>query len=120
MDVEIDKTITVGGSNIELGSALVERARSGLAKIAARYFGRITQAAVHFTRDGINYRCTVNMHPGGLALMSAEAQHKDPYVALNLATGRLAKQLRRSKRALHDDKPTAYKGMDEVSRRRRS
>lgn len=118
MDVEIDKEITVGGSNVDTGTALGERARAALNKVASRYFGRITTAGVHFTREGINYRCSVTLQPGGVPMMSAEAQHKDPYAALNLAITRLGKQLRRTKRALHDEKPGAGpKGMSEVSGR---
>lgn len=116
MDVEIDKAITVGGSNVEIGSALGERARDALGKLASRYFGRITAAGVHFTREGINYRCSVTLQTGGVPMMTAEAQHKEPYAALNLAVTRLGKQLRRTKRALHDEKPGAGpKGMSEVS-----
>jgi ribosomal subunit interface protein len=118
MDVEIDKAITVGGSNVETGTALGQKAREALSKIASRYFGRITAAGVHFTREGINYRCSVTLQSGGVPMMSAEAQHKDPYAALNLAVTRLGKQLRRMKRALHDEKPGgAPKGMIEVSGR---
>jgi len=118
MDVEIDKAITVGGSNIETGTALGQRAREALNKLASRYFGRITAAGVHFAREGGNYRCSVTLQPGALPMMSAEAQHKDPYAALNLAITRLGKQLRRMKRARHDEKPSAGpKGMSEVSGR---
>ena len=42
MQVAIDKAISVGSSNVEVGEALAERARAALSELAAKYFGRIT------------------------------------------------------------------------------
>ncbi len=117
MEVAIDKAITVGSSNVEIGEALAERARSALSDLASRYFGRITTGSVHFGREGIDFRCSVNMQCGGVPMMSAEASHKDPHVALTVAIDKLGKQLRRAKRGLRDEKSGhGAKGMPEVSR----
>jgi len=117
MDVLIDKAITVGSSNVEIGEALAERARASLSDLASKYFGRITTGSVHFGREGIDYRCCVNMQCGGAPMMSAEANHKDPHVALAVAVDKLGKRLRRAKRGLRDEKTGASpKGMPEVSR----
>ena len=104
MDVAIDKAITVGGSNVEIGEALAERARAALWELASRYFGRITSGSVHFGRDGLDFRCSVQMRCGGVPMMSAEARHRDPHVALAVAVDKLGKQLGRAKRSLRDDK----------------
>lgn len=104
MEVAIDKAITVGSSNVEIGEALAERARSALAELASRYFGRITTGSIHFGREGVDYRCSANMQCGGVPMMSAEASHKDPHVALAAAIDKLGKQLRRAKRELRDSK----------------
>ncbi len=117
MDVLIEKAITVGSSNVESGEALAERARTSLRELASKYFGRITTGSVHFGREGIDDRCTANMQCGAIPMMSAEASHKDPHVALAVAVDKLGKQLRRAKRELHDSKlGHGPKGMPEVSR----
>ncbi len=117
MEVVIDKPITVGSSNVEIGEALAERARTALAELASRYFGRITTGSAHFGREGLDFRCSVNMQCGAVPMMSAEASHKDPHVALAVAIDKLGKRLRRAKRGLRDKKFGAGpKGMPEVSR----
>jgi len=117
MDVLIEKAITVGSSNVEIGEALADKARAALTDLASKYFGRITIGSVHFGREGIEYRCTANMQCGAIPMMSAEVSHKDPHIALAVAVDRLGKRLRRTKRELHDSKPGhGPKGMPEVSR----
>jgi ribosomal subunit interface protein len=115
MDVAIDKAVTVGSSNVELGDVLTQRARQGLVELASKYFGKLTTAAVHFTREGINYRCSVNLQAGGLPMVASEAQHKDAYAALDLALDKAGKQMRRMKHERRDDKPERHdKGIPEV------
>ena len=105
MRVEIDREVTVGSSNIDLGQALIESAREGVIELASKYFGKITTGSVHFARDGINYRCSVNIQPGGLEMASAEAQAKDAHQCLEAALDKVGKQLRRMKRSLREDRP---------------
>ncbi|HVB89032.1 MAG TPA: HPF/RaiA family ribosome-associated protein [Beijerinckiaceae bacterium] len=105
MHVEIDREVTVGSSNIELGQALIESARRGVLELASKYFGKITSGSVHFTREGMNYRCSINIQPGGLEMASAEAQAKDAHLSLDAALEKVGKQLRRMKRSQRDDKP---------------
>lgn len=105
MRVEIDREVTVGSSNIELGQTLIESARKGVLELASKYFGKITAGSVHFSRDGVNYRCSVNVQPGGLEMASAEAQAKDIHQSLLAALEKVGKQLRRMKRSQRDDKP---------------
>jgi len=98
------KNITVGSSNVEIGEALAERARKELVDLASKYFGKLTSAAVHFSREGYLYRCSVNLQPGGVAMLSAEAQFKDAHGALDMAIDRVRTQLSRLKRERRDDK----------------
>jgi ribosomal subunit interface protein len=117
MEVAIDKAITVGSSNVEIGEALAERARAYLSELASKYFGRITTGSVHFGREGVEYRCSVNMRCGAVPMMSAEASNKDAHVALTMAVDKLGNQLRRAKRGLRDEKiGRGPKGAPEVSR----
>jgi ribosomal subunit interface protein len=100
----VDGSITVQSSNIDLGEVLPVHARQSVVRVAAKYFGRLNTAAVHFTREGATYRCTVNMQMGALPMKSAEAKNKDIYAAFNAALEKVAKQLRRAKRELREDK----------------
>ena len=100
-----DKEIIVGSANISLGDRLPDYARESIRKVASKFFGRLNAASVHFTREGITYRCSVNVQMGALPMKSAEARDKDIYVAFGLALNKVAKQLRRTKRELREDKP---------------
>ncbi len=101
-DVAVDKEVTVGSSNVELGESLIETARQGVLELAGKYFQRITVGSVHFSHEGINYRCSVNIQPGGLKMASGEGQAKDIRQALNAALDKVGTQLRRMKRELHE------------------
>jgi ribosomal subunit interface protein len=101
----VDTPISVRSSNVELGEALTEHARQGILRSASKYFGRLNRASVHFSRDGIGYRCSAQVQMGGLKTASGEGQHKDIYRAYDQALDRVSKQLRRAKRELRDDKP---------------
>jgi ribosomal subunit interface protein len=98
----VDRAITVRSSNVDLGDALRQHAEAGILRVAGKYFGRLNTGTVHFNKEGVNYRCTVNMQMGGLGMASAEAQHKDIYQAFNAALDKVAKQLRRMKRELRE------------------
>jgi ribosomal subunit interface protein len=100
----VDKNITVQSSSIDLGSSLPGHVRDSVLRIASKYFGRLNTASVHFNREGITYRCSLNMQMGGLPMKSAEARDKDIYVAFNPALEKVGKQLRRTKREVREDK----------------
>ena len=100
----VDRTILVQSSNVDLGSVLPDYARKSILQIAGKYFGRLNTATVHFNKEGITYRCTVNMQMGALKMMSGEAKDKDIYAAFRAALEKVAKQLRRAKRELREDK----------------
>jgi len=100
----VDKDITVQSSNVDLGSNLPGHARESILRVASKYFGRLNTASAHFTKEGITYRCSVNMQMGGLPIKSAEAKDKDIYLSFNAALAKVAKQLRRTKRELREDK----------------
>src|SRR5918998_3423998 len=100
----VDKNITVQSSSIDLGSSLPGHVRDSVLRVASKYFGRLNIASIHFNREGITYRCSVNMQMGGLPMKSAEAMDKDIYLAFNAALTKIATQLRRTKRELREDK----------------
>ena len=101
---DVDRAITIQSSNIHLGDGLPDHARENILRVASKYFGRLNTASAHFTKEGITYRCSVNMQMGGLPMKSAEGKDKDIYLAFNAALTKVAKQLRRTKRELREDK----------------
>ncbi|WP_201830772.1 ribosome hibernation-promoting factor, HPF/YfiA family [Microvirga zambiensis] len=104
MSLEGAENILVQSSTVDLGENFPEFARTNIRRVAEKYFGRLSSASVHITRDGITYRCTVNIQMGSLKTMSGEAKDKDLYTAFRAALQKSAKQLRRSKRELREDK----------------
>lgn len=101
---DAENSILVQSSTVDLGDMFPEYARTNIRQVAEKYFGRLSAASVHVTREGITYRCTVNMQMGALKTMSGEAKNKDLYAAFRAALQKTAKQLRRSKRELREDK----------------
>jgi len=119
----VDRTILVQSSNIDLGDALPNYARTSILQMAGKYFGHLNAAIVYFNREEPLYRCTVNVQMGALKVMSGEAQNTDIYAAFRLALEKVAKQLRRTKRELREgkakriDKHLAWYGMTRPRRR---
>jgi ribosomal subunit interface protein len=99
-----DNAITIQGSTIHLGDGLPDHARESILRVASKYFGRLNTASAHFSREGIIYCCSLNMQMGGLPMKCAEAREKDSYLSFNAALAKIAKQLRRAKRELCEDK----------------
>lgn len=99
-----DSAILVQSSNVDLGDVFPEYAKTNIRQVAGKYFGRLSSASVHVTREGITYRCTVNIQMGALKVMTGEAKNKDLYAGFRQALQKAAKQLRRSKRELREDK----------------
>ena len=46
----VDRTILVQSSNIDLGDVLPDYARTSILQMAAKYFGHLNSASVHFNR----------------------------------------------------------------------
>jgi ribosome-associated translation inhibitor RaiA len=100
-----DAVITVQSSNIHLGDFLPARTRRAVRRVAEKYIRRLTRASVYFSREGRSYRCTVKMEMGALRMVTGENDGFTCHLALTGALRKAAKQLRRMKRALRDDKP---------------
>lgn len=96
--------ITVESSTVDLGDAFRQHARDAILRVSAKYFGRLTTGSAHVTREGSSYRCSVVMQAGALKTMTGEATEKEIYVAFDRALDKVAKQLRRTKRELREDK----------------
>ena len=105
MDLRIvNKVIAVQSSNIDLGEAFREFATQSILRTTIKYFGQLNTAAVHVSREGPMFRCTVNVQLSGLKMMLAEFQHEDCYQAFKSALEKIETQLRRAKRELRGNR----------------
>ena len=100
-----DDNITVGSSDVELGARFAEQAQNKVRAIAKKHLGNLTGASVHVAQEGRFYRCSVNMQMGSLKVVTGEGKGKDVPLAFRTALGKAAKQLRRTKRLLREDRP---------------
>jgi ribosomal subunit interface protein len=100
-----EENITVGSANVSLGSAFPDLAKQQIREVAEKYFGDLTTASVHVSKEGTSFRCSVNIRMGALRMMSAEAQAKEVPLAFRGALVKVEKQLRRTKRELRENKP---------------
>lgn len=98
--------IAVSGHQVDVGDGLRTHAEEQLRGVAAKYFGKAEDIAVTFSRTGKGgFGCNIRVHSGRGQYFDGEADNSDAYVAFNLALERVAKQLRRLKRELREDKP---------------
>jgi ribosomal subunit interface protein len=100
----MNEEITIGSSNVDLGDALRAHVRDSVLGMAEKYLQNLVRAGVHFSNEGNSYRCSVNVHVGALPVMAAEARAQDCHIAFNLALDKVGKQMRRTKRAVREDK----------------
>lgn len=103
-DPIIDEEIHVLSSSVDLGDALKEHCRTRIIETGGKYFGKLTRADVHFRHEGQSFACTVKIKSGALDSYASEATDHDAYRAFNQALEKVAKQLRRAKRMIRDEK----------------
>jgi ribosomal subunit interface protein len=96
----------ISGHQVDVGDALREHAMRGLSETASKYFDGAEDASVTFSRTGKGgFACNLRFHAGRGLFFDSHGEHEDAYVAFNQALERVAKQLRRRKRELREDKP---------------
>ena len=106
--VEREGRITVSGHQTELGDALKTHATDELGKLSAKYFDGAEDITATLSRTGKGhwFDWNIRVHAGRGMYFDGQGEHADnPYTAFNTALEHVAKQLRRQKRALREDKP---------------
>lgn len=98
-------TITVTGRHMDVGESLRSHVQAQIDHLGDRYFGRITRGRVIMDRRRSTFSCSVHVHVGRGISYSGRASSDSAPVAFNAALEHAAKQLRRKKRALREDKP---------------
>lgn len=95
--------IRVSGHQIETGAALQEHATDRLSSITEKYFERAISSHVTFGKaHGNMLRCDIVTHAMQGLVIKAQAEASDAHQALDLAAGKIDKQLRRYKRRIQD------------------
>jgi ribosome-associated translation inhibitor RaiA len=98
--------IIVSGHQVDVGEALRGHATEQLDALAQKYFGGAEDITCTFSRIGNGgFGCAIRVHSGRGLYFDGEGEHAVAQAAFAQALERVAKQLRRRKRELREDKP---------------
>jgi ribosomal subunit interface protein len=100
--------VTVTGKQVDVGNALRRHVGSALESILGKYFRTAIEAHAVFAREARLTRADISLHIGRGIVINSGAAASDHYLAFDAAAERLAKQLRRYKRRLHEDHGRAH------------
>jgi len=93
--------IRVSGHQVETGAALQEHAADRITAIVEKYFSRALSSHVIFGKAPTNaFACDIVLHVTNGLILKAHAEAHDAHLALDQATDKIDKQLRRYKRRL--------------------
>ncbi|GGZ05155.1 ribosome hibernation-promoting factor, HPF/YfiA family [Novosphingobium colocasiae] len=95
--------IRVSGHQVDTGAALQTHASERLTAIIAKYFNRALSSHVTFGRAPAGaFRCDIIMHVMQNLVLKGTGVAHDAHIALDQASEKIDKQLRRYKRRLKD------------------
>jgi ribosomal subunit interface protein len=95
--------INVQGKQLDVGTALKTYAAEKLEDINHKFFNHATQSQVTFSREGHGfYKTHISIHISKDIMVQSHATEDDPYLAFDVASGKIARQMRRYKNRLRD------------------
>lgn len=95
--------LSIKGQHIDIGDSLSNHVEEKLTLIKQKYFNRVTDAQVNFSKEGQHmFRVHIAFHVGRGVKVQASAQNHDAYAAFDEAANRVSKQLARYKNKLRD------------------
>jgi ribosomal subunit interface protein len=98
-------SIAIHGHQMDVGEALRSHVTDKLTAVAEKYLGAEDMTA-RFSRTGHGgFGCSVRVHAGRGLFFEGSAEAAEAPIAFNEALEHVAKQLRRRKRELREDKP---------------
>lgn len=98
-------SIAIHGHQMDVGEALRSHVTDKLTAVAEKYLGAEDMTA-RFSRTGNGgFSCSVRVHAGRNLFFDGSAEAAEAPIAFNEALEHVAKQLRRRKRELREDKP---------------
>lgn len=96
-------TLSIHGNHCDLGESLKAHATQKMQALAEKYFGRSLDASVTFSKtENKGFRANIVNHVGH-RVYQADATGRTAHLALEAASDKLAKQLRRDKTRVRDD-----------------
>jgi ribosome-associated translation inhibitor RaiA len=106
-DVGPDGRIFISGHQTKVGVALRSHAEEKLERLSAKHFNGAEDTAAPFARGnkGARLFCNIRLHVGHDLLFDDQGDHlRNAYTVFASAPERVAKQLKRQKRGLREDK----------------
>ncbi|SHI96494.1 ribosomal subunit interface protein [Roseomonas rosea] len=106
-DGEDEGRIIVSGHQTDVGDALRTHVTEQARRLSAKYFNGAEDITVTFSPGGkgAGFGCNVRVHAARGLFFDGHGEHSNnAYTAFSTALERVAKQLRRQKRALREDK----------------
>ena len=95
--------LSVKGQHVDVGDALRAHIEEKLENVKSKFFNRVTDASVTFTKQASYlFRALVVFHVGHDVKVQASAENNDAYAAFDEAVIRVSKQLQRYKTRLRD------------------
>ena len=96
--------LSIKGKQLDVGDSLKAHVVSSLENRVEKYFNSALEGVVHFSREGQSFRADIAVHIAHNILVQSHSLASDPYGAFDSANSKVATQLRRHKRRLHDRK----------------
>lgn len=97
--------IQLAGHQMQLGESLKAYATTELTALATKYFGGVEDMACTFSRTGTGgFAVSLRVHSGPGRYLDGRGEAEEPIPAFRIAHEHVAKQLRRLKRQLREDK----------------
>jgi ribosomal subunit interface protein len=102
--------VSVSGIHMELGDALRSHVQEQMTLLSEKYFGDLVTCRVTFKKEnkGHTIDCHIYATIGRHMEYVSEAESDHAQSSFKIAYEKLAKQLRRDKRARHEDKPNPH------------
>lgn len=95
--------VTVQGKQLDVGDALKTHVAEKLGDLNTKFFNRAIDGNVIFSREGHGfYRAHITIHIGKDIMVQSHATEDDPYLSFDVASGKIARQMRRYKNRLRD------------------
>ena len=102
--------LTVTGQHIDTSPVLRQHVEASLGAILGKYFKTAIEAHVVFSKEAHLSRAEVSIHIGRGISVNASAVSLETYAAFDAAAERVAKQMRRYKRRLHNHHAQSARG----------